>query len=212
MKKNNIVFITGNENKRKEVEQILGSDKNCIVNISLDLPEIQSISVEEVTKEKIKSALELLKQNFNEVIKKFAEQGIKVKSLKDIILICEDSGLYINDMNKFPGALIKFYYESIGNEGIIKNNKGSSAKAETVIGIIKHGKIVDPIVGNRLGKIANKLVPGESFGWDPAFIPNIARTKFSQHNGKTYAELSKLGIKNNISHRASAFNKLKKML
>jgi inosine triphosphate pyrophosphatase len=212
MKKNNIVFITGNENKRKEVEQILGSEKNAIVSINLDVPEIQTLSVEEVTKEKIKSAFELLKQNFDEVIKKFAELGIKVKNIKDVIVICEDTGLYITDMNKFPGALIKFYLQSIGTEGIIKHNKGSAAKTETVIGIIKNGKVLEPIVGSRLGKITTKLLPNDSFGWDPVFIPNIAKTKFSDYNGKTYAELSKLGIKNKISHRANAFNKFKKIL
>ena len=210
--KNKIVFITGNEGKKREVEQILGTDKYTIVNINLDVPEIQSLSVEEVTKEKIKSAYELLQQNFDEVIKKFNALGMKVKNIKDVIVICEDTGLYINDMNKFPGALIKFYLQSIGNEGIIKNNKGSSAKTETVIGIIKYGKILEPIVGSRIGKIATKLLPNDSFGWDPVFIPNIARTKFSDYNGKTYAELSKLGIKNKISHRANAFNKFKKIL
>ena len=62
--KKNIVFITGNEGKKKEVEQILGIDKYNIVNIDLDVPEIQTISVEEVTDAKIKSAYELLKENF----------------------------------------------------------------------------------------------------------------------------------------------------
>ena len=46
-----------------------------MVNIDLDVPEIQSTIVEEVTNGKIKSAYELLKENFKEVIKKFAEKG-----------------------------------------------------------------------------------------------------------------------------------------
>ncbi len=198
MKKKNIVFISGNEGKRKEVEEILGTEKYCIINIDLDVPELQTISVEEVTKEKIKCAYELLKKNFSEVIKKFAKKGVKVDNLNDVIVICEDTGLYIDDMNKFPGALIKFYLGTIGINGIIKSNGNSKAKAQTVIGIIKYGKIMKPIAGNRNGKIANKVEGTSGFGWDPVFIPNIEKTKYSKYNGKTYAELDQLNIKNEI--------------
>jgi non-canonical purine NTP pyrophosphatase (RdgB/HAM1 family) len=212
MKKKNIVFISGNEGKRKEVEEILGTEKYCIINIDLDVPELQTISVEEVTKEKIKCAYELLKKNFSEVIKKFAKKGVKVDNLNDVIVICEDTGLYIDDMNKFPGALIKFYLGTVGINGIIKMNGNSKAKAQTVIGIIKYGKIMKPIAGNRTGKIANKVEGTSGFGWDPVFIPNIEKTKYSKYNGKTYAELDQLNIKNEISHRTDAFRKFMKKI
>ena len=210
--KKNIVFITGNEGKRKEVEQILGIDKYNIVNIDLDVPEIQTISVEEVTDAKIKSAYELLKENFKEVIQKFNEKDVKIKNINEVIVICEDTGLYIEDMNNFPGALIKFYLGSLNVDGIAKMNGGSLAKAETVIGVIKYGKIQKSLVGNRTGKIAKKIVSKDSFGWDPIFIPDLAKTKYSEYDGKTYAELKKLEIKNEISHRKKAFDKFKKLL
>jgi len=210
--KKNIVFITGNEGKRKEVEQILGTDKYNIVNIDLDVPEIQTISVEEVTDAKIKSAYELLKENFKEVIQKFNEKDVKIKNINEVIVICEDTGLYIEDMNNFPGALIKFYLGSLNVDGIAKMNGGSLAKAETVIGVIKYGKIQKSLVGNRTGKIAKKIVSKDSFGWDPIFIPDLAKTKYSEYDGKTYAELKKLEIKNEISHRKKAFDKFKKLL
>ena len=210
--KKNIVFITGNEGKRKEVEQILGTDKYNIVNIDLDVPEIQTISVEEVTDAKIKSAYELLKEHFKEVIQKFNEKDVKIKNINEVIVICEDTGLYIEDMNNFPGALIKFYLGSLNVDGIAKMNGGSLAKAETVIGVIKYGKIQKSLVGNRTGKIAKKIVSKDSFGWDPIFIPDLAKTKYSEYDGKTYAELKKLEIKNEISHRKKAFDKFKKLL
>jgi non-canonical purine NTP pyrophosphatase (RdgB/HAM1 family) len=209
--KKNIVFITGNEGKRKEVEQILG-DKCTIVNVDLDVPEIQSTIVEEVTNGKIKSAYELLKENFKEVIQKFHEKGVQIKTINDVIVICEDTGLYIDDMNNFPGALIKFYLGSLNIDGIVKMNGGSLAKAETVIGVIKYGKIMKPISGTRKGKIAKKIVSKDSFGWDPIFIPDLTKTKYSEYNGKTYAELKKLEIKNEISHRKNAFDKFKKTI
>jgi XTP/dITP diphosphohydrolase len=210
--KKNIVFITGNEGKRKEVEQILGIDKYNIVNIDLDVPEIQTISVEEVTDAKIKSAYELLKENFKEVIQKFNEKDVKIKNINEVIVICEDTGLYIEDMNNFPGALIKFYFASLNVDGIAKINGGSLAKAETVIGVIKYGKIQKSLIGNRTGKIAKKIVSKEAFGWDPIFIPDLTKTKYSEYDGKTYAELKKLEIKNEISHRKKAFDKFKKLL
>jgi len=209
--KKNIVFITGNEGKRKEVQQILGNDKFEVINIKLDLPEIQSIYVQEVVNEKIKSAYELAKKNFNEIKIKFSEKGINIQSINDVIIICEDTGLYIKNMNKFPGALIKFYFESIGSEGIISRDPNSLAKTECVIGIIKYGKIIKPIIGKRIGKIAKKIIGKEGFGWDPVFIPDLSKTKYSNHNGKSYAELDQ-NIKNEISHRSDAFNKLKKNL
>ena len=203
----NIVFITGNEGKRKEVQEILGKEYN-VINLKLDLPEIQSINVEDVINEKIKSAYKLSEQNFNLIKEKFKEKNIIINSLKDVIILCEDTGLYIKNMKEFPGALIKFYFESIGSEGIIKRDAKSKAKTICVIGIIKNGKIIKSIIGKRNGKIANKL---NGFGWDSVFIPDLAKTKYSIHNGKSYAELDD-NIKNKISHRSDAFNKLKKVL
>ena len=208
--KKNIVFITSNEGKRKEVEQILNTDKCTVIGINLNVPDIQSISVKEVVNEKIKNAFELLKENFKEVIQKFHEKGVQIKSINDIIVICEYSGLYINDMNNFPGALIKIYISSLNAAGFAKMNGGSLAKAETVIGVIKYGKIMNPIIGTRKGIIAKKILSNGSFDWDPIFIPDLTKTKFFKYNGKTYAELKKLNIKNEISQRKNAFDKFKK--
>ena len=207
----NIVFITGNEGKRKEVQEILGLENYTVINLKLDLPEIQSINVEKVVNEKIKSALELAKKNLDLIKEKFKEKNIIINSLKDVIIICEDTGLYIKKMNEFPGALIKFYFESIGSEGIIKRDGNSRAKTLCVIGIIKNGKIKKSIIGKRNGKIAKKLNGNNGFGWDPVFIPNLKNTDYSIHNGKSYAELDE-NIKNKISHRSDAFNKLIKKL
>ena len=206
-----IVFITGNENKRKEVQDILGNNICEVINIKLDLPEIQSIEVVEVVKEKIKYAYSAAKEKFNEIKEKFGKKNININSIDDVIIICEDTGLHIKDMNNFPGALIKFYFESIGSDGIIKLNKGSKAHTICVIGMVKNGKIQPPIIGKNNGYIANELTGNEGFGWDPVFIPDLKKTKYSALQGKTYAELNK-NVKNDISHRSIAFNKLKDKL
>ena len=210
MSKINIVFITGNEGKRREVSEILGTSFN-VVSIKLDLPEIQSISVEDVIMEKIKCALRAAKTKkiFTEIKDKFSTMGVIINTIKDINIICEDAGVYIKQMNNFPGALIKWYYEAIGNEGIIKQNKNSEAETKCVIGLVKNGKIQKPIIGSRMGKIAAVMKGDGGFGWDPSFIPNLKDTEYANNCGLTYAELPS-NIKNLVSHRWDAFNKLKK--
>lgn len=208
--KKNIVFITGNENKRKEVHNILGIKDFEVINIKLDLPEIQSTNVEEVVNEKIKSAYELAILNFDEIKNKFLKKNINITNINDVIIICEDTGLYIKNMNNFPGALIKFYFESVGSDGIIQRDAGSKATTICVIGIIKYGKIIKNIVGKKNGRIATELKGTDGFGWDPVFIPDLKKTKYANHHGKSYAELS-TSVKNDISHRSLAFNKLKSL-
>jgi len=212
MLKVNLVFITGNDDKRREVESILGTDHFNIINIKLDLPEIQSISVEDVIEEKIKCALKLVKTKkiFAKIKDKFLEIGITINSIKSINIICEYSGLYIKQMNNFPGALVKWYYESVDNKGIIKQNKGSVAESVCVIGLVQNEKVKKSIIGSRMGKIANMAKGNFGFGWDQSFIPDLSDTDYSIYNGKSYAELSP-DIKNAISHRYDAFDKLKKI-
>lgn len=103
---------------------------------------------------------------------------------------------------------------------IIKQNKNSIAETKCVIGLVQNGRIKKPIIGSRMGKVATIMKGSGGFGWDPSFIPDLSETKYANnrdvyamtyaaHNGKTYAELPS-DIKNLISHRWDAFDKLKK--
>ena len=56
-----LVFLTGNKNKLKEIQDIIG-DSVSITNRKVDLPEIQSTSVEEVIEEKLKAAYKIVKK------------------------------------------------------------------------------------------------------------------------------------------------------
>ena len=171
-----LLFLTGNKNKLNEAKDIMG-DKFQINNKKVDLPEIQSTNVEEVITEKLKEAYKIVKKP----------------------VFCEDTGVYIKNMNNFPGALIKFYLEHLGNKGISKFNGGSKAYAETVIGY-HDGKKIYFFKGKIDGKISKKP-QGKGFGWDPIFIP--------KGFNKSFAEISQ-EEKNKISMRAKAFKKFKK--
>jgi non-canonical purine NTP pyrophosphatase (RdgB/HAM1 family) len=105
---------------------------------------------------------------------------------------------------------IKGGYLSIDDEGdngaesgfaiivVLENNDNRKARFRTVIALIIDGKVTtfDGIVN---GVITEGKRGGEGFGYDPIFMP--------EGYNKTFAELG-TGIKNNISHRAKAVQKL----
>jgi inosine triphosphate pyrophosphatase len=221
--KQNIVFITGNKNKLKEASIILG-EKFTVVNIDVDLQEVQSTDVKEVISEKIKEANKVLRETETmiKIKEEFKKLDVVINNFNDFTVVCEDTGFHIDSMNigekaeksptrMFPGALIKFYLQSLGAEGIIKINKDSDARLSCYIGVIRNGEIKESIEAIVEGKVANAFVEG-GFGFDPCFIPNLSSDSSNdKYRGKTYGELP-FEIKNEISHRAVAFKKLKDSL
>lgn len=175
-----IVFITGNKNKLREAMQILDVG---IVSQNLDLREPQAVDLEKVVKEKLVHGYEMLKKP----------------------VMVEDTGLFFNALNGFPGALIKLLIERIGREGIVKMLKGfedKTAIAKCAVGFTKDGKGLKVFIGEIEGEIVNpKGVSG--FGWDPIFQP--------KGHDKTFAEMNS-EEKNAISHRFKALEKFKDFL
>ncbi len=211
----NIVFVSGNAGKIKEVAAIFGNGFN-LINHDIDLPEIQSLDGRDVIKEKLNVAVDLLKNTSNPDFKlikeKFKELGVNISSLDDFVLFCEDTSFIINTLSnakaEFPGALIKFYFKAVGNKGIIERDGGSKAKMVTYVGALINGmpKIFD---GTVEGQVPTKFTDEGSFGFDPSFIPDLPK-EFSKHQGLTNAELNKVDetIKNKTSARALAVNAL----
>jgi len=174
------VFVTSNKNKLREAEQILGRK---IKNFDLDVPEIQSLSGKQVAIAKAQSAYKVLKRP----------------------VLVEDSGLYIKQLNNFPGPLVKWVAHAIGSKGIAKlitANQSREAYAELFL-CLYDGKNSRVFSGKTLGKIALKPSGVTGFGWDAIFIPRGHKL--------TYAQMSSED-KNKISQRGKAFRKLKKFL
>jgi len=152
-----MILVTGNKNKIKEFEYILGFQME---NIDLELEEIQSIDVEEVARHKARNAYNILQKP----------------------VIVEDTGVYFEELNGLPGALIKFFVKNLSLEKIcslVKENR----KAKTIACIVFFdGKEEIIIKGETRGEIAINPRGNNGFGWDPIFIP--------EGYSKTFAELT----------------------
>lgn len=173
-------FATGNKNKLREASQILGMN---LEQIDLDLLEPQGIDVLEIVEEKARDAFE--------------------KCGKSVLV--EDTGLGFSAWNGLPGALIKWFLDSVGNEGILKmmeGEKNRSAKAVTAVGFYD-GKKYHVFKGEVDGEIATEVYGQSGFGWDPIFV--------TDDHGKAYGEMS-AEEKNRVSMRRLALEKLRDFL
>ncbi|KAL0485274.1 inosine triphosphate pyrophosphatase [Acrasis kona] len=186
MQKRTVVFVTGNANKLREVQQICGETLN-VISHSVDLPELQG-EVEDISKEKCKLAV------------KEIERELSGTSIDGVIV--EDTSLCYNALGGLPGPYIKWFLDKTGHDGLNKILAGyedKSAYALCTLSFVKSSKDEPNVF---LGKTHGKIVPARgpnSFGWDPIFLPDGF--------DKTYAELDK-DTKNSISHRYRAFEQL----
>lgn len=186
-----IVFVTGNANKLKEVQMLLAPQEGvsapfALVNNPLDLLEVQDASLEAIGLAKCKQAVQELGQG----------QPVFV----------EDTALRFDEFNGLPGAYIKWFLKSMGLEKIVKllepfSNKGAEA-VTTIVYADEQGKF-HTFEGITRGNIVPSRGP-TTFGWDSIFEP-------LESNGLTYAQMEKAD-KNQISHRGKAFQEFKKFL
>lgn len=173
-----LYFVTGNKNKLREMRKIIPDAEQ----LSADLPEIQSLDLKEIVREKLHSA----------------------RKLSDGDVIVEDVSFHMEALDGMPGPLIKWFLKAMGREGLFELAKATGkygAEAKAVVGLS-----TEEGVQFFEGSVKGTIVPpsGTSeFGWDPIFKPDGAE--------KTFAELS-TDEKNKISHRGKALAKLKAYL
>ncbi|KAH0551108.1 hypothetical protein GP486_007544 [Trichoglossum hirsutum] len=208
-------FITGNANKLREVEAILG-DLVDLRSQSLDLVEVQG-TIDDISVDKCRRAAELVKGP----------------------VLVEDTCLCFNALKGLPGPYVKWFLHDIGLEGEVHFAAAKDALADEPEGLnnllaayddktaqavctfaYSEGPGSEPkifqgrtdvrvshyllVVGQILTYVKGKIVPARGpsrFGWDPIF----------EYEGRTYAEMTALE-KNKISHRSKALEKLKAWL
>jgi len=152
-----LLFVSSNAGKVREVEAILGEP---VEQLDLDLPEIQSLDVEAVAREKALTA--------------FERAGRPV--------VVEDTGLYIDALQGLPGALVRWFLVTIGPAGIcdlIPHGAERGARARSAVAFCD-GETVEIFTGETIGSIAPHPVGSDGFGWDPIFQPVGAAGTFAQ--------------------------------
>jgi len=181
--KKTLVFVTGNENKLKEVAAILGpSFPWKVVSKKIDLPEFQG-EPDEISREKCKIAAEEVKGP----------------------VIVEDTCLCFNALGGMPGPYIKWFLDKLKPEGLYRLLSGWEDKSAYALCTFAFstGDLADEIKlfrGKTNGSIVEPRGP-RNFGWDPCFQPDGFK--------ETYAELDAT-IKNGISHRFKALDEMRR--
>lgn len=165
-----IIFVTGNQNKFREAQHYLCNYKLSMINI--DLPEIQSVYGREVIHAKLQSAMKQIKQP----------------------CFVMDSSLVINGLCKqweekyFPGALIKDVFENMWDKNIcefVASNGDTNCLWSAIIGY-HDGEQEYFFESSLAGNIANSPRWEYWYNWDTIFIPKWQPNEASL----TFAEMS----------------------
>ena len=132
-------------------------------------------------------------------------------SISGMLVLADDSGLEVECLNGKPGVLSARY----GGDHLSDHERNLllldeiydfnnvKAKFKCVLTLCKNQEWVSSFEGECEGLIIDKEKGSNGFGYDPIF--------FLEKYAKTMAEID-TDIKNKISHRAIALNKLSKFL
>lgn len=182
-----IVFATGNPNKVREVNEMLGEE--FLIKSLKDIGHFEDIPETSPTLE----GNALLKARF-------------VKENYGLDCFSEDTGLEVDALNGEPGVYTARYGgpakdADVNMAKVIKNLEGESdrgAQFRTVLALILNGKEY-LFEGICRGTIRKEKSGEGGFGYDPVFEP--------EGYSITFAEMDKAS-KNAISHRGRAVKKL----
>lgn len=198
-----IIFCSENENKYLEYKNILSNlNYNNIELIrwypNIEIEEIQSLERNKIVLKKLNDYFTQFHLEYN--LYKFNDIKLEIENENSNIeywLIVEDTSFCIDNMNGFPGPLIKFYLNSVPDWKICFMNTYSKAQSIVSLGFgkIKYSKDMNNIYlgyqnsleGIIYGKISDRPKGINGFGYDSIFIPNIEN---NVEGNKTYAEMT----------------------
>jgi XTP/dITP diphosphohydrolase len=169
-----VLFATSNQNKVAEANKVAQDFGVSFRQINVLYPEIRADAVATV-----------------------AEEGARyVHAQIQRPIIVEDSGLYVEALNGFPGAYCGHVFKRLGSEGILKLLEGIPNRKAQFVSAIGYCNNDDLKVfeGYIDGVISEEKQGAHGFGYDPIFIP--------VGKAKTFAQ--DLKMKNEVSHRRKA--------
>ena len=198
-----IVFATNNQHKLDEIRGILGD--------GFEIVSLNDIGCHEDIPETGKTLEENALQKAQYVYEHY-----------HVNCFADDTGLEVDALNGAPGVYSARYAGGEGHDSEanmtkllheLGNNNNRKARFRTVIALIEKKDVcpcgctsvkkVHQFEGIVNGEIIREHRGGEGFGYDPIFQP--------EGYDKTFAELG-MDIKNTISHRARATQKLAEYL
>ena len=145
---NKLIFITGNAGKAKYLSDYFHMP---VEHMKLDLDEIQSLDLQKIVEDKAQRAFEIDKKP----------------------ILVEDISLTFTALDKLPGPLIKWFFETLGNERLCKllNGYQSRDAIAEVKFALHNGSDIKIFGAEKKGRIAEHPRGDAGFGWDPIFIP-----------------------------------------
>jgi len=175
LKLSDLVVVTSSPDKLAEINEILGTNHKVS---KLDIPEIQSLDLDEVISHKAKEAY---------------------KKIKKPILV-EDVSFEVGALKGLPGTFIKFFLKTLGTEGTVALVEGKNTNTKvTTAAAIYDGKNLKVFEGTIYGTLSPKDKGRYGFGFDKVFIPKGYK--------QTLAQMPP-SLKNKIAHRAKALRKV----
>lgn len=189
-----LIIATKNEGKYREIKEMLSDLKLEFFSLNdfKDVPEIEENGLSYIENALIKAR--------------------KIFEVTRLPVLSDDSGLEIEALNFQPGIYsARFAGEPVNYKAnnekllkLLKNVPDTERKARFICTVVfKNGEKEEIFEGICLGRIAIEPRGNGGFGYDPLFIP--------EGYNLTFAELSQ-EIKNKISHRARAIEKVKPVL
>ncbi len=178
-----IRFITKNDHKVNEINEILSGSGVEVIAAKHAIDEIQTEDVNILVRDKLLKAFKIVGRP----------------------VFVEHTGLYIENLNDFPGGLTQIFWDKLQAEkfsALLGSSENTKLVAKTIIGYCDSMKI-HMFEGSIRGNIAKVPQGNRDFQWDCIFIP--------EGETETFAELGALK-KNEISMRKLAFDKFKRFL
>ncbi len=172
-----IIFVTGNPHKVREAEEILSPLDVTVEQNDCGYPELQEDELA--------------------AIAAFGAEWAANKLGREVMV--DDSGLFIEALEGFPGPYSAYVFDTLGNKGILKlmeDETNRRAVFRCVIGYCRPSEKALLFSGEVEGVIANEMKGSAGFGYDPIF----------EVNGVTFGEMGD-EEKNRLSHRYRALVK-----
>ena len=164
---NDVVFITGNQNKAEQLAKWLGMS---VEHQKVDLDEIQSLELREVVEHKARQAYDIVKRP----------------------VIVEDVAMTFTAFNALPGPFIKWFEKGSSLETICRMLDAfddRSAEARTMYGLFD-GEQLYVFEGIMRGTIADKPKGTGGFGFDSIFINEGQPLTRAEMDDDTYSKTS----------------------